>query len=197
MYWSDHEQREVYDGLTILKMITEVINPDVLIDCKAYEKELSTITLKSQDNCVRKLISRMQLLQQRIQDEKGTQFYDDTRYLEDLFRALESATCEEFCLVFKGQKNLWIKQTPGVDKHLITADLLRTYTNLDHKGSWGQQSENDKKIIALTIKTEELKKQVKIMEKSLTTLTNGEKGKANASRSPLPEWRITKGTAHQ
>ena len=193
MYWSDHEQREVYDGLTILKMITEVINPDVLIDCKAYEKELSTITLKSQGNCVRKLISRMQLLQQRIQDEKGTQFYDDTRYLEDLFRALESATCEEFRLVFKGQKNLWIKQTPGVDKHSITADLL---TNLDHEGSWGQQSEKDKKIIALTTKTEELKKQVKTMEKSLTTLKNGEKGKANASRSPLPEWRITKKGQH-
>jgi hypothetical protein len=136
MYWSDHKQQEVYDGLTILKIIiTEVINPDVLIDYKAYEKELSTFTFKSQGNCVHKLISRMQLLQQRTQDEKGAQFYDDTRYLEDLFRALESASCEEFHLVFKGQKNLWIKQTPGVDKHSITADLLHTYTNLNHEGT--------------------------------------------------------------
>jgi hypothetical protein len=65
----------------------------------------------------------------------GAQFYDNTCYLEDLFRALESATCEEFRLVFKGQKNLWIKQTPGVDKHSMTADLLHTYTNLNHEGT--------------------------------------------------------------
>jgi len=74
MYWSEEEQRDIYDGLILLKVITEVINPDVMIDCKVYKDELKSITLKSQGNNVRNLFSRMDTLQQRIQDKKGESF---------------------------------------------------------------------------------------------------------------------------
>ena len=159
---------------------------------------MKKITLKVHSDDVRNLFSRMDTLQQRIQDEKGDAFYDNTRYLEDMFRALGTCTCEDFTRVYKGLEQDWIQETPGVTKEMICTKLLQTFTNLEAKGTWGKACDKESKIIALTTKTEELKKKVKSLEVSSTMLsgktseTSSAASSKYASKRTLPEWCITK-----
>jgi hypothetical protein len=106
------------------------------------------------------LSTKLEELQQEINDEKGDDFCKDDKLLTELFRAVEATTNEAFALDICTAKNAWItgKQT---NKNAINNDLNVLYCNMVAEGSWKKTSTADSKIIALTTQVANLKKQIK------------------------------------
>ena len=131
-FYSEVEQRTVYDGTIMVKMVTDVINPDVVISGTKYSDKLEAITLKSKGNNVRDLLSEINTLQQKIIETQGIAFCSDDKCLKETFRALGSPSNEVFRLECIQQQTYWIKKKPGVTKSTIFKELLQTFVNLEH-----------------------------------------------------------------
>jgi hypothetical protein len=165
----------VYDGYTLLCMIYMVVKPNVVIDVKDLQLKMEKMTI-----IFHTLSTKIKVLQQEINVEKGDNFCKDDKLLTELFRAAEATTNEAFALDIRMAKNAWItdKQT---DNNAIINNLNVLYCNMVAEGSWKKTSTADSKIIALTTQVSQ------ISRRNLARMTQRLVAKAKARIRRIPQ----------
>ena len=177
------------EGFTLLRMVFQVVKPNVIVDVKDLQTKMERITLLSADNNFHTLSTKLEELQQEINAEKGHSFCTDDKLLTELFRAAETTTNEAFALDIRLAKSAWITQKV-TDKDTIIADLNLIYRNMIADGSWGKVSSSDSKIIALTTQMSDLKKQYANTKPA--SKGGNKKGSTKAPQEVGKNWRYTK-----
>lgn len=197
-YWSDEELRYVYDGLTVLKMMLEMVFPLTRFIPHKFEDELKTITLAGHNNDFAKMVSRMQFLMQRIHEQRGTEFCTEYTWLENFFRAISGVKNETFRYAMINLKTNWMQHAPGTDKTSIVQSLLATYKNLEHSNDWKEGSVTtvtSNRIVALETAHRKLKEDLAASNKKLEAYKSG-KSTVNPpntdKKGVLPAWRTDK-----
>ena len=164
-----------FEGFTLLKMILNVVKPDVVIDVKELEQKIRKMTLLTCDNNFRTLATKMEELQQEINAQKGEDYFKDDHFLTEFFRACEATKNEKFENIVSTAKTNWITHKEK-DKSVIINDLSNVYKNMVAEGVWNKTSDKDAKIIALTSQIEGSKKKFGELDERLKALKSGKPG---------------------
>ena len=177
-------------GFILLKLMIGVVKPSVLIDVNALEAEIRKMTILTKGNDFRALATRMEEIQQEINAQKGEEYYKDDQFLSELFRAAKCSKNE----VFKSQvQHLEMQYVTGKisDKTAIVSDLSNIYRNLLHKGQWKQTNDEKSKIIALTTKLEDQKKEMNGLRQRLDSIKAGKSPPNKRKGEADKAWRFT------
>ena len=112
-----------------MKMILNVVKPDVVIDVKELEQKLRKMTILTVGNDFRALATQMEELQQEINAQKGVDHFRDDHFLTEFFRACECSKNEKFEAIVSIAKTNWITGKEK-DKNVIVNDLLTVTKNM-------------------------------------------------------------------
>ena len=170
-----------FEGFILLKMILNVVKPDVVIDVKELEQKIRKMTIMTVGNDFRALATQMEELQQEINAQKGVDHFRDDHFLTEFFRACEASKNEKFEAIVSIAKTNWITGKEN-DKNVIINDLLTVSKNMVAEGTWDKLSVKDAKIIALTSQIEGSKKKFEGLDKRLKALHKGAPGKSSSGR---------------
>ena len=147
--FEDAEGNKKFDGLIFLWIILNDIKPSMVVDVQDLEKELEDCTLLKQQNNVQILTKQMEKTWKEIKRLKpGT--YDERRFLIQLFRDLLTTTNEDFERSVRNLKDMWVHGDWICAVTYIITLFNKTYKNLVGEKSWGETSDKDAKIIAMT-----------------------------------------------
>ncbi len=187
------------NGVILLYKFLQDVKPSTVIDVQDLESKLSKATLQKYDNDVPKLTREMETIWKEIKRLKpGT--YSESRFLTQLFRALETTTNESFERTVETLKDMWILQDPKCTVPFVIQTSSTKYVNLVGANKWNVTSAKDTKIIALTTalndhkkKFNELKSKVKSGGKSSGNDGGNPGGTGGNSKKTgklkIPEWR--------
>ena len=124
--------------------------------------------------------------------------YSDSRFLTQLFRALETTSNESFERTVEMLKDLWILQDPKCTVPFVIHTSCTKYVNLVGANKWNVTSAKDTKIIALTTALNDHKRR---FNKLKSKVESGDKvgndsggresknGGKKKSKLKVPEWR--------
>ena len=135
LYKDEITGREFVCGIIFLKLMMEVMKPQLVVDHRAKEKELEEMTLASSNNDVRLLLTSMQEKRDEIDTlrKDGVKF-DDQRFLTLIFDNLAIAKCTDFRADIKAEKRNWVKNPSLIDIPTLIADAINLYTNYKSTG---------------------------------------------------------------
>lgn len=168
---------QYYDGFIMLKMVLDIIKPDVAVDVKLIENKLKSMTVAKGDNNFQLMCSMMMGWEQEIHVEKGDTGYSESSFLTDFFRAAKTAKNEQFLLRIQDSYDKWV-MGEETDKAVIIEKLCKLYRNYVADKTWNTTSNRDAKIIALSTRIDEGKKQLaKVTDKLKKVSFDSEKGK--------------------
>lgn len=186
------------DGVIFLWKILNEVKPSTVIDVQDLETKLEEATLQKFENDVTKLTREMEKIWKEIKRLKpGT--YSESRFLTQLFRALETTTNESFERTVETLKDMWILQDARCNVPYVIRTSCTKYVNLVSAHKWAITSSKDTKIIALTTALNEHKK--KFNELKTKVESNGGQGGGSTNKTTKPggdgkgklkvaEWRI-------
>ena len=185
-----------FEGFTLLKMMLNVVKPDVVIDVKDLEQKIRKMTILTADNNFRTLATKMEELQQEINAQKGEDYFKDDHFLTEFFRACEATKNEKFENIVSTAKTNWITHKEK-DKSVIINDLSNVYKNMVAEGSWNKTSDKDAKIIALTSQIEGSKKKFGEFDERIKALKSGKPAgkkseKADGFKNGKDAWKFNK-----
>ena len=184
-----------FEGFILLKMILNVVKPDVVIDVKELEQKIRKMTIMTVGNDFRALATQMEELQQEINAQKGVDHFRDDHFLTEFFRACKASKNEKFEAIVSIAKTNWITGKEN-DKNVIINDLLTVSKNMVAEGTWDKLSVKDAKIIALTSQIKGSKKKFEGLDKRLKALHKGAPGKSSSGRDGYKAgkdaWKFTK-----
>ena len=186
------------DGFLMLKIIFMDIKPEVVIDVRDKEQELESIKLSDCDNNVQSMTRKMETTWKEINKEKpGT--YDNTRFLREVFRALNTAKNDDFKQSLKPLKNQWILNPNAVTPVEVIQAANSFYKNIESEGSWSKVSEAETKVIALTAMVEKTKKEFIALQSKVAAskMTDNKDNKSQSTGAKIDwekqkEWRCKK-----
>jgi len=160
LYTCEVTGRKVYCGVILLRLMLNVIKPVIYINMRDLVAQLEGLTLLSCGNDVRELTTKMLELRQEIETQQGgdKSAMDDTRFISNLFRALNTMTNPDFKIIVKMKEVAHLEGTAG-DAGTIIRCFNEAATNLIAENRWNETNDRKAKIITLTTKVKELESQ--------------------------------------
>jgi DNA-binding phage protein len=177
-YTNEADGVPFYDGLTLLWYILEALEPKSVIDASKYEKTIQTTTLLDCGMNVREYISTVKGAYDELISRHGVNRMTESKYVEHLFNGLDSATNPTFKHVLSVSNTLWLTDSKQFKVDVFLTKLENAYNALITSDRWGDVSETDQKVLAMTTEVNALKKTNTKLLKQL-----GEHDKKNTQQS--------------
>ena len=116
--------REIFGGLTLLKLLYAVIKPQLAVDHRTTEMRMEALTLSDCDNNLRTLLSKQQGNVLEIDHLRGDGVtYEPQRFATLVFDELVNTNCPDFMVDFKADLAKWIKRPSTFDMPQCIIDL--------------------------------------------------------------------------
>ncbi len=181
------------DGLTILAIVLNCIQPHYKVDMHLKIDKLKKETLELYDNSVYLYFDSVCYHKLQI-DQKNPAAYTNDQFVWDLFKQLKGKQLpSEFCLEFERAEVKWLMNCENYKAESLTTKSSLFCLNLKSSGSWKIETNKHQQIIALTTQLNEMEtKLAKLTPKvggapltMIPTNTQDMKGK-------FPPWRLKK-----
>jgi hypothetical protein len=147
-------------GLIKLKLVFEIINPQLVVDHAIKEQELEALSLVGCGNNVHTLLTSLQEKRNEINAAlPDNEEYPARRFNTTMFAQLEKSTCDDFLTEVKSSKSRWIRSPETFNSANEIGDLVKLYTNFASNGDWSRSQDRHTKMVAMA--TELYKEQQK------------------------------------
>ena len=193
--YKDEVSRRTYScGLIKLKLVFDVINPQLVVDHAIKEQELENLSLAGCGNNVHTYLTSLQEKRNEINAAlPDKEEYPARRFNTTMFSQLEKSTCEDFLTEVKSAKSRWIRSPETFNSANKIGDLVELCTNFASSGDWSKAQDRHTKMVAMA--TELYKEQQKnragrdpLKERIPKTARVGEKGAGHG----LADWKFKK-----
>ena len=137
--------REIFGGLTLLKVMYEVIKPQLAVYHGTTEMRMEALTLSDCDNNFRTLLTKQQgyvLEIDHLRIDGVT--YAPQRFSTLVFDELFKTNFPYFMDDVKAERSKWINRPSTFDMPQCIIDLTALYTNYKHTGLWDKTVPNHK-----------------------------------------------------
>ena len=143
--------REIVGGVTFLKLMYAVINPQLAVDHRTTEMRMEALTLSDCNINVHTFLTKQQENVLEIDHLRGDGVtYDPQRFATLVFDELVKTNFPNFLDNVKAERAKWIKRPSTFDMPQCIIDLTALYTNYKHTGLWDKTVPNHKsQLIAL------------------------------------------------
>ena len=139
VYKDEITGREITCGLILFKMALDVMKPQLVIDHRAKERELESLTLENCANDVRTFLTKMQEKRMEIDALcKNNVEFDGQRWLTLCFEQLVKTNCPDFLNDVKRQRSEWIKDSSKFGAGQFCVELNNLYVNYKSTGAWDE-----------------------------------------------------------
>ena len=191
-YRDETTGRVVECGLIKLKLVLELINPNLVVDYALKERELESLTLAKCGNDVHDYLSKIQEKRSEINSNlPGKEEYPVRRFVTNMFEQLEKSTCTDFLANVKESKSKWIVNERAFNLTDEIAGLIKLFVNYSAKDTWGK-APADPKVLALTTELLKEKRKYATLKKAGTNKkTKKTPQEKNTGRNSLDPWRFT------
>jgi hypothetical protein len=153
----------------MLKMVLNVIKPDLVVDVKLIEGYLQRMTLGKVDHDFKRMCDVMLGWQQEINVEKGEISCKDDTWLTYFFKAAKTCKNEKFLRRVEDYYDKWVTGEM-TEKSDIVGKLCQLYKNFVASNEWKKGTEKDSKIIALATRVDEVKKKNEALQEQLSKI---------------------------
>ena len=150
--WKDGDE-EYEDGPTMLKFLFLDLDPSTTINLEKYKTLLENAKLPAYGNCIKTMLSKMQLAYDHIIENDGT--HDD--FLRHVFKALSTTSNPRFKTYIQQIHDNFITDMDSITASELMTQSKNMYNNLVKLGEWGKADPRDAKLLALQTQLSKMK----------------------------------------